>query len=578
MHFVSADFDLKSYTLEIASFPGKHTGVRIADLVLSLMQQWELDALRLTKIVGDNGSNVIKACKEMDVNHFGCIAHSLHLVVSGALAKTRDEVRASINRAEAHTVAFNDVAEPEADGEQWEEDPTIEIQAIDDVERELESTSLSGSASIEFDAESFDLETDDCLDEGMLDGCLSERAAARIMDVMKQAMAETRKHVASFRKIVTYFNKSAKAKAKLKVLQDVPVPVTVIADVATRWNSTHQMIRRLLQLRPALQRFMAYVQTSSGREEFSDVTIARPTGEMWFHIQCLEKLLVSFDGMTKLISGESYATLPLVLPCLRLLEKRLANKYIFTRVSPAHVGEPYYNATLKRMQLVRRLFLILLRKRFKNPPLDVTSCCLLDPQFANGEFLSTAEREASEQFLVSEAMRLAGANVVDADTNSSFEVYSEDDEDFASELLGLKQWTPEPDAPEGLPLREQVKAELKLYFAKCKLRDKTKKQNKSRDKSMAKTPARLDNALIWWKVNENDFPYLAPVVRKYFGIVATSVPSERCFSTSGNTITARRNRLSGANVRDIIFIHDNSVEEKQDDDQETQDSLQTQRF
>lgn len=135
MHFVSADFDLKSYTLTIARFPGKHTGVRIADLVLSLMQKWELDALRLIKIVGDNGSNVIKAYKEMDVNHFGCIAHSLHLV--------------------------------------------------DDVERELESASMSGSASIEFNAESVDLETDDCLDKGMLDGWLSDRAAARIMDVMK---------------------------------------------------------------------------------------------------------------------------------------------------------------------------------------------------------------------------------------------------------------------------------------------------------------------------------------------------------------------------------------------------------
>lgn len=228
---------------------------------------------------------------------------------------------------------------------------------------------------------------------------------------------------------------------------------------------------------------MAYEQTFSGREEFSDLTIARPTGEMWFHIQCLEKLLVSFDGMTKLISGESYATLPLVLPCLRLLEKRLASKYIFTRVFPAHIGEPYCNSTLKQMQLVRRVFLIFLRKRFKKPPLDVTSCFLLDPQFANGDFLSTAERKASEQFLVSEAMRLTGANVVDPDTNSSLEVFSEDDDDFASELLGMKQWTPKPDAPEGLPLREQVKAELKLYFAKCNLRDKTKKQNKSRDKS-----------------------------------------------------------------------------------------------
>ncbi|KAG3102690.1 hypothetical protein PI124_g21944 [Phytophthora idaei] len=425
--------------------------------------------------------------------------------------------------------SFNDVAEPEEGEEQWEEDPAIELQAIDELERMLEDTSLDNTVSLGSDDESVDLETDDCLDEGLLDGCLSDHTAKKIMDAMKQAMSTTRKHVASFRRIVTYFNKSAKGKAKLKASQNVPVPLTVIADVATRWNSTHQMLRRLLQLRPTIHDFLAYIQTSSGKEEFSDVKMAKPTGEMWFHIQCLEKLLVKFEGMTTLLSGEAYATMPLVVPCLRLLEKRLENTKLFSRISLTHAGEPYYDATLKRMHLARRLFLVLLRKRFNNLPSDVASCCLLDPQFAHGGFLSTAVRESAEQFLMNEAMRLTGANVVDSDPNSSLEVASDDKEDFASELLGYTRTE---------RMQEQVKAELKLYFEKCKLREKTKNQNKAREKASVKNQQKIGNALKWWKGNAGDFPFLAPVVRKYFGVVATSAPSERCFSSAGNTITA----------------------------------------
>ncbi|POM62172.1 hypothetical protein PHPALM_28700 [Phytophthora palmivora] len=51
-------------------------------------------------------------------------------------------------------------------------------------------------------------------------------------------------------------------------------------------------------------------------------------------------------------------------------------------------------------------------------------------------------------------------------------------------------------------------------------------------------------------------PLSAPVARKYLGVVATSVSSERCFSSTGNVVTAHRTRLSSGNVRDVVlFTH-----------------------
>lgn len=37
---------------------------------------------RLMMMIRDNGSNFVKACNEWGVNHFGCVAHGFHLIVS----------------------------------------------------------------------------------------------------------------------------------------------------------------------------------------------------------------------------------------------------------------------------------------------------------------------------------------------------------------------------------------------------------------------------------------------------------------------------------------------------------------
>jgi hypothetical protein len=67
-----------------------------------------------------------------------------------------------------------------------------------------------------------------------------------------------------------------------------------------------------------------------------------------------------------------------------------------------------------------------------------------------------------------------------------------------------------------------------------------------------------DDPFMWWKAHENRFPVLAPVARMWLGCVATSVPSERAFSTSGNIVTARRCSLAPTLVRDLVFIAENN--------------------
>ena len=67
-----------------------------------------------------------------------------------------------------------------------------------------------------------------------------------------------------------------------------------------------------------------------------------------------------------------------------------------------------------------------------------------------------------------------------------------------------------------------------------------------------------EDPLVWWNQKKVILPNLAVQARIYLAIPASSVPSERLFSSAGNIFTKKRNRLSKNSVHNILFLKENS--------------------
>ena len=68
--------------------------------------------------------------------------------------------------------------------------------------------------------------------------------------------------------------------------------------------------------------------------------------------------------------------------------------------------------------------------------------------------------------------------------------------------------------------------------------------------------AKVD-VLGWWKAQQHSFPLLAECARKYHCIPASSAPSERLFSASGNLVSQKRGSLNPKNVHMQIYLQEN---------------------
>ncbi len=92
-----------------------------------------------------------------------------------------------------------------------------------------------------------------------------------------------------------------------------------------------------------------------------------------------------------------------------------------------------------------------------------------------------------------------------------------------------------PPPSSTMQLEDAIKAELDNYL-------------------MTPTIDGEEDPLAWWRMHNVNFPWLSKLARKFLCIPATSSPSERLFSASGNVVTCQRSCLKPSKVDVLVFL------------------------
>lgn len=194
-----------------------------------------------------------------------------------------------------------------------------------------------------------------------------------------------------------------------------------------------------------------------------------------------------------------------------------------------------------------------LKKRYQDPNIQLllNKTTFLDPRMKTLVHLSQTEQESVLNSLTDEMAMASVQTQSDEPTSAGILFIADQNNDTSAQckklsalqkLLGdsfFHSSDGDDQAPASVSLNELILSEISRYKAKPLL-------------------ALNEKILDWWQSHGPRYPNLKKMAKKYLAIVATSVPSERLFSTAGNIINAKRSSLDPSNVEKLIFLHDNA--------------------
>lgn len=314
--------------------------------------------------------------------------------------------------------------------------------------------------------------------------------------------------MARCRKLVGHFKHSTTLTAELtnrQIQRGKKTPLSLVQDVPTRWNSSFDMASRLLELRSVVSEIML---DSDVTKKHDSSLLLKDTE--WDIIRDICTVLKPFkDGTTYMCSDTSVSVsdvYPLVSGLLsNQLNSETDDSPLLSRMKDALATE------------LKRRYMPDTEEAAQSLPMLAS---LLDPRWKKLSFLPRSLRkkteEALEQRLDEVPLKVGSRESADVCQTPPTK----------RPRLSFMAFSPEPTEDD----------ELKLYLA---------------ERSVDADP------LEWWKKNEYRFPRVAYLAKCILAVPATSVPSERIFSSAGLVLSKLRNRLTSDIVDSIIFLNKN---------------------
>lgn len=291
-------------------------------------------------------------------------------------------------------------------------------------------------------------------------------------------------------------------------------PLKLKQDVITRWNSTHDMFKRILEIIDAVVSTLSILQCP----------VENLTATEWEIIEHSTEILQICSKVTREICSDQYVSMSKTLIFIRAMTDTI-HSFKNNTALPDDVK-----------QLVSTL-LDELNSRFLGYEESeiVTQAALLDPRFKKIAFsgyhsrkldlaIELLKRKVCQMHLPGVDNEITPANESAATPKSSL-LWKNFDEEYKRTTSTLN------------PTAAGI-IELDRYLNEPLIN-------------------RYEDPLQWWAKHKLLYPCLFIMVKKLLCVPATSVPCERIFSKAGMVITEKRSRLLASKSSQVLFLNQN---------------------
>lgn len=321
------------------------------------------------------------------------------------------------------------------------------------------------------------------------------------------------------KKVVGAFSFSWKKKKELAAAQkefDLPKH-RLITESPTRWGSRHAMIARVLEQEKAISKVL-----SADRK-------TRHLAPSWQDIEVLESIHKALNPLvefTDALSGETHVSVSCVKPVLQLFNKEVLKP-----------GEDDTELT----KAIKTTITTYLNEKYDDAATDdlLNMASLVDPRFKT-RYIQDDKVETVKSRAVAQILGNCRST-----TQST----------LTSRLGGGRA-----DAAASAPPAKMQKKTLGSFFKKSysvstsSLTDEQNVEAELNSYLLAPEADSETNPLAWWKTHSTSYPRVSFLAKRYLCIPATSSPSERAFSTSGNIVSCHRAALKPDVVDRLVFL------------------------
>ncbi|KAI1899344.1 hypothetical protein AGOR_G00060820 [Albula goreensis] len=340
---------------------------------------------------------------------------------------------------------------------------------------------------------------------------------------------ENRKHIDLTSAVISFvcegmFPVSVVDEPTFKVLLKTADP----SDRVTCWVSTLAMLQRLKEQQFVIASVL--VEDSNNHHLMLEAT-------EWSMVDGLVELLQPFRLVADMMISCRYPTISMVKPLLHML----LNTTLKVK-----------DADLKEVSMAKEVIAKVLSSTYQQTPeidMFLNVATFIDPRYKKLPFLSPIERSQVESRVVEEAKVLLEKRREECSGQEETSQFA-DEPPIKRQAVG----TPPPTSNTSNPLAVifcQSGAEENQEELHAQVMEEVSNFKSQKVLGLNEDPLR------WWSDRMALFPTLPKVLQKYWCIPATSVLPHRLFTSSGNVLSGKRNRLAPAHVDQQVFLYEN---------------------